>query len=90
MWRRSRVGGSTGERQRLALVRAFVLDSPVLLLDEPTGPLDPASVDKVESILAERAAAGRIIVMVSHDPRQGERLGAERFRMVDRRLEAEA
>jgi ABC-type multidrug transport system ATPase subunit len=80
---------STGERQRLALVRAFVLNSPVLLLDEPTGPLDPASVGKVESILAERAAAGTIIVMVSHDPRQGERLGAARFRMVGRRLEAE-
>ena len=81
---------STGERQRLALVRAFVLDSPVLLLDEPTGPLDPVSVAEVETILAERAATGTIIVMVSHDPRQGERLGAQRFRMVARHLEAEA
>lgn len=80
---------STGERQRLALARACVLDSPVLLLDEPTGPLDPASVTKVESVLLERASGGTIIVMVSHDPMQGVRLRAHRYRMVSRRLERE-
>lgn len=81
---------STGERQRLALVRAFILDSPALLLDEPTGPLDPVSVRKVEDVLLERVAAGGVIVMVSHDPAQGARLGATRMRMVDRRLQAES
>lgn len=60
---RLRVGGaeldgpvsrlSTDERQRLALLRALVLDSPVLLVDEPRGPLDPASVAQVESIPAK-------------------------------------
>jgi ABC-type iron transport system FetAB ATPase subunit len=80
---------STGERQRLALVRAFILDSPALLLDEPTGPLDPVSVHKVEDVLRERLAAGTVIVLVSHDPAQGARLGARRLRMVDRKLEAE-
>ena len=78
---------STGERQRLALVRALVLDSPVLLLDEPTGPLDPASVSAVEAVLVERLQGGTILVMVSHDCRQGERLGAALLRMVERRLE---
>ncbi len=81
---------STGERQRLALVRAFLLESPALLLDEPTGPLDPVSVDKVEAVLRERLAAGTVIVMVTHDPAQGLRLGATRLRMVDRKLVAEA
>ena len=81
---------STGERQRLALIRAWVLDSPLLLLDEPTGPLDPASVTKVERLIQERSEAGTIIVMVSHDPEQGVRLGAERYRMVQRRLERDA
>ena len=81
---------STGERHRLALVRALVLDSPMLLLDEPTGPLDPDSVAAVERILVERLRSGTILLMVSHDPRQGERLGAARYRMVDRRLEPEA
>lgn len=80
---------STGERQRLALVRAFILDPPALLLDEPTGPLDPVSVQKVEAFLEERLAAGAVIVLVSHDPAQGARLGATRMRMVDRRLQPE-
>ena len=80
---------STGERQRLALVRAFILDPPALLLDEPTGPLDPVSVGKVEAFLLERLAAGAVIVMVSHDPAQGARLGARRMRMVDRKLQPE-
>lgn len=81
---------STGERQRLALVRAFILDPPALLLDEPTGPLDPVSVRKVEAFLQERLAAGTVIVLVSHDPAQGARLGARRVTMVDRKLQAEA
>jgi putative ABC transport system ATP-binding protein len=80
---------STGERQRLALVRAFILDPPALLLDEPTGPLDPVSVEKVETLLLERISAGLVLVIVSHDPAQGMRLGARRLRMVDRKLQAE-
>ena len=81
---------STGEKQRLALVRALILESPALLLDEPTGPLDPVSVERVEAVLLERVAAGTTIVLVSHDPAQGSRLNARRLRMTDRKLEAEA
>jgi ATPase subunit of ABC transporter with duplicated ATPase domains len=77
---------STGERQRLALVRALVLDSPVLLLDEPTGPLDPVSVGQVEDVLRERLAAGVAVLLVSHDPAQAVRLGAARYVMRDRHL----
>ena len=81
---------STGERQRLALVRALVMQSPVLLLDEPTGPLDPESVAKVEALLLRRLGEGTTIVLVSHDPAQPARLGARHRVMRDRRLEAEA
>jgi ABC-type iron transport system FetAB ATPase subunit len=80
---------STGERQRLALVRALVLDAPAMLLDEPTGPLDPASAERVEAVLRERLAAGAAIILVSHDPAQGARLNARRLRMADRRLATE-
>ena len=81
---------STGERQRLALVRGLVLNAPLTLLDEPTGPLDPVSVQKVEAILHERLSAGGIIIIVSHDPAQGVRLKARRLKMVDGQLSPEA
>lgn len=77
---------STGERHRLSLIRAFVLQPAVLLLDEPTGPLDPESVRKVEALIAGYATAGGIALVVSHDPAQASRLGANGFDMVDRRL----
>lgn len=87
-WEGSILRLSTGERQRLSLVRALVLNPPLLLLDEPTGPLDPASTAAVEAVLLEHAAQGAIVLLVSHDPRQAERLDAVRCQMVDRRLEA--
>jgi len=78
---------STGERQRLALIRAIALDSPVLLLDEPTGALDQDSTQLVEALLRERLAAGTAILLVSHSPEQAARLGDRHFRMLNRRLE---
>lgn len=79
---------STGEKQRLALVRALLPAPPVLLLDEPTGPLDEESVVRVEALLRQRMAAGTSILLVTHDPKQAERLGDRRYRMAARRLEA--
>lgn len=80
---------STGEKQRLALQRALVLDPPVLLLDEPTGPLDEDSVVRVETLLQERMAGGTAIVLVTHDPAQAVRLGQQRYRMQAGRMAAE-
>jgi putative ABC transport system ATP-binding protein len=77
---------STGEKQRLALIRAFVRTTPALLLDEPTGPLDPESVERVETLLRERLAAGMILLLVTHDPAQAERLGARHLHMEAGRL----
>jgi putative ABC transport system ATP-binding protein len=73
---------STGEKQRLSLVRALLQSPPVLLLDEPTGPLDEESVAKVEALLQERMATGTSVLLVTHDPNQAERLGDQRYRMV--------
>jgi ABC-type iron transport system FetAB ATPase subunit len=78
---------STGERQRLAVIRALVLQPPVLLLDEPTGPLDPDSTAQVEVVLKEAMAAGAGLILVTHDPQQAVRLGSVRYTMKDRRLE---
>ncbi len=77
---------STGEKQRLALLRLMVPRPPVLLLDEPTGALDEASQAKVEVLLRARLDEGCAIVLVTHDPGQAVRLGKRHFVMADRRL----
>lgn len=78
---------STGEKQRLSLVRALLPNPPVLLLDEPTGPLDEESVTRVEALLRERMATGTAILLVTHDPKQAERMGVQRYRMMAGRME---
>jgi putative ABC transport system ATP-binding protein len=78
---------STGEKQRLSLVRALLPHPPVLLLDEPTGPLDEESVTRVEALLQERMLSGTSILLVTHDPKQAERMGVQRYRMMAGQLE---
>lgn len=83
-WEVSRL--STGERQRLALVRALQTDPKVLLLDEPTSALDPSSVEKVETLLAAKLAEGCALLLVTHDPGQPDRFGARCLHMAAGRL----
>lgn len=69
---------STGERQRLALLRAMAGGPRVLLLDEPTSALDPDAIARVEDLLLEwRGAQGGIMVLVSHDAAQLRRLATD-------------
>jgi ABC-type iron transport system FetAB ATPase subunit len=77
---------STGERQRLAIIRALVLGSRALLLDEPTSALDTEDAMLVEAALLSRLAEGCVIVMVSHDAGQAARLKATAYRMIERKL----
>lgn len=79
---------SSGEKLRLSLIRALLLDPPVLLLDEPTGALDLATTLLAEQVLRERIAAGTILLLATHDPGQPARLGARLLRMQAGRLEA--
>lgn len=76
---------STGERQRLALVRALLVRPRVLLLDEPTGSLDPEAVAATETVIAECLGQGIGIVLVTHAHDQAQRLGNEVRHMHDRR-----
>lgn len=64
---------SGGQAQRIALCRALLGDPDILLADEPTGNLDPASADAVVDALREQAANGAAVVVVTHDPRMVQR-----------------
>jgi putative ABC transport system ATP-binding protein len=78
---------STGERQRLALLRTLMQAPAALLLDEPTGNLDHESTQRVEGLLTgyqrQRQAA---LLWVSHDAGQIERVAQRRFILDDGRL----
>lgn len=58
---------SGGQAQRIALARALLLQPRVLLCDEPTGNLDPASTEIVLDALREYASSGGVVVVVTHD-----------------------
>jgi ABC-type multidrug transport system fused ATPase/permease subunit len=58
---------SAGQRQKIALARAFLRRAPVLLLDEPTAHLDPASADRVMTAI-ETQMADRSVVLITHRP----------------------
>jgi putative ABC transport system ATP-binding protein len=73
---------STGERLRLALVRALMVRPKVLLLDEPTAALDAASVMAVESLIKTRMRAGLTVLWVTHDAEQAKRV-AHRVLVVE-------
>lgn len=71
---------STGERQRLALLRSLMLKPAVLLLDEPTGNLDAASTARVEALLASyRQTRQAALIWVSHDDQQVARVAQRAF-----------
>ncbi|MDG3580309.1 ABC transporter ATP-binding protein [Rhizobium sp. YJ-22] len=72
---------STGERQRMALVRALSLQPDFLLLDEPTSALDHETALKVEAVLADRKRSGCGLLVVTHDSAQAERLSDGMLRM---------
>jgi ABC-type polar amino acid transport system ATPase subunit len=58
---------SGGEAQRVAIARALAVDPPLLLLDEPTASLDPARRNDLGGALRQLAAAGRTLLLTSHD-----------------------
>ncbi|WP_067500824.1 ABC transporter ATP-binding protein [Actinoplanes sp. TFC3] len=73
---------SGGQQQRVAVARALVTEPALLLADEPTGNLDTRSTDDVLTVFDQLSAAGRTIVLITHEPEVGDR--AKRLiRLVD-------
>lgn len=75
---------STGERQRLALLRLLANHPQVLLLDEPTGNLDPQNTERVETVIKQYMSANPVaVIWVSHDAKQRQRVGQRHYLLRD-------
>ena len=68
---------SGGEQQRLALARALILRPKVLMLDEPTANLDPASTLLIEQAIGRVRRKGVKVILITHDLHQARRLAEE-------------
>jgi cell division transport system ATP-binding protein len=58
---------SGGEQQRVVIARALLNDPEIILADEPTGNLDPATSEDIMKILTEIAGSGRAVIMATHN-----------------------
>jgi len=79
---------SSGIRQRILIARALLHDPAVLLLDEPTKSLDPASAQSLRGFIRERLAGhlGKAVLIATHNLAEAESLGDQIAIMKDGRI----
>jgi energy-coupling factor transport system ATP-binding protein len=68
-WRTNPYDLGSSRRKLLALASVLAMETPVLVLDEPTTGQDLRGVERVRSVISEAAAAGRTVIAISHDMR---------------------
>jgi ABC-type multidrug transport system ATPase subunit len=79
---------SVGQAQRASIARALVRQPAVLLLDEPTAPLDRDSAMTIEAALQDMMARGATVILVTHDLEQARRLASQAVLLADGRMRA--
>ena len=78
---------SSGERQRLALLRVLAHQPKVLLLDEPTANLDARNTERIETLVADyRRSRQAAVLWVSHDEAQIKRVGDRHLQLEQGRI----
>ena len=68
---------SGGEKQRLSIARALIVNPNLLLLDEPTANLDPYSLNLIEDLVLEENSIGKTVIFTTHDMSQAKRLATD-------------
>ena len=68
---------SGGEKQRLSMARALIINPNLLLLDEPTANLDPYSLKLIEDLVLEENSIGKTVIFTTHDMSQAKRLATD-------------
>jgi len=79
---------SGGQQQRVAIARALANDPPIIVADEPTGRLDSVTAELIFKIFLELVAAGKTVIMVTHDRSLAQRT-TRTLQIVDGELHAQ-
>jgi cell division transport system ATP-binding protein len=77
---------SGGEQQRVVIARALLNNPEIILADEPTGNLDPATSDEIMKILVSIAESGRAVMMATHNYNLIKRFPSRTLKCEDEKL----
>ena len=81
LWHVAAATFSGGEQQRVNIARGFIVDYPILLLDEPTASLDEENRDAILGLIGEARDRGAALVGIFHDPGVRKAVGSRHFEM---------